>query len=81
MMKQAVEDRAGGRDIAEQFAPFFDSTRSGMKRCEQHVPPGISWPWGSGRFHRTVFLVPVLSLLSEPVGHFVRCGSLAVDRK
>ena len=24
MMKQAVEDRAGGRDIAEQFAPFFD---------------------------------------------------------
>ena len=24
MMQQAVEDRAGGRDIAEQFAPFFD---------------------------------------------------------
>ena len=26
MMKQAVEDRAGGRDIAEQFAPFFDGS-------------------------------------------------------
>ena len=24
MMQQTVEDRAGGRDIAEQFAPFFD---------------------------------------------------------
>jgi hypothetical protein len=24
MMQQTVEDCAGGRDIAEQFAPFFD---------------------------------------------------------
>ena len=29
MMKQAVEDRAGGRDIAEQFAPFFDGSIGG----------------------------------------------------
>jgi hypothetical protein len=26
MMQQTVEDRAGGRDIAEQFAPFFDGS-------------------------------------------------------
>jgi hypothetical protein len=29
MMKQAVEDHAGGRDIAEQFAPFFDGSIGG----------------------------------------------------
>jgi hypothetical protein len=29
MVKQAVEDRAGGRDIAEQFAPFFDGSIRG----------------------------------------------------
>jgi RNA polymerase sigma-70 factor, ECF subfamily len=29
MMKQAVEDRAGGRDVAEQFAPFFDGSIGG----------------------------------------------------
>ena len=26
MMQQTIEDGAGGRDIAEQFAPFFDGS-------------------------------------------------------
>ena len=29
MMQQTVEDRAGGRDIAEQFTPFFDGSIRG----------------------------------------------------
>ena len=28
-MKQAVEDRAGGRHVAEQFAPLFDGSIGG----------------------------------------------------
>ena len=29
MVKQGVEDSAGGRDITEQFAPFFNRTIGG----------------------------------------------------
>ena len=37
-MEQAVEDRAGGRNIAEQLSPFFDGSIRGHHGRTVFVP-------------------------------------------